>query len=202
MGTFLWSTDGQGGVGATLMTGRPDPANPQFDLLPTLREMILVHWDNNTVFQIEQGPVTFQAAFAGLVQADGAIDATIARSLYTDFMGTGQPLLTDLNPFISPLDHIVGGDGRANENITLTALHTVWARTHNVHVEGLLAAGFQGTPEELFQVARIVNETEYQRVIYPDFADVLLGDMKGSGSHGHDRVWPHARHACSLTKLC
>ncbi len=190
VGTFLRAVDGQGGVGAKLMTGRPDPANPQFDLLPTLREMIVAHWDNNTVFQTSQGPLAFREAFPGLVGADGAIDRTLAQELHTNFMGSGQPLLTDLNPFISPLDHVVGGDGRANENITLTAVHTIWARNHNAHVDGLLAAGFQGTPEELFQAAKIVNETEYQRVIYTDFADVLLGGMRGSGSHGHDEYAP------------
>jgi len=197
VGTFLRAVDGQGGVGAKLMTGRPDPINPQFDLLPTLREMIFAHWENNTEFQTDRGPLTFREAFPGLVRVDGTIDITLAQTLYTDFMGSGQPLLTDLNPFISPLDHIVGGDGRANENITLTALHTVWARNHNAHVDGLLAAGFQGTAEDLFQAAKIVNETEYQRVIYTDFADVLLGGMRGSGSHGHDEYSPNVNAGIS-----
>ena len=48
-------------------------------------------------------------------------------------------LFLDTNPYINLLDHFVAGDGRANENIGLTAMHTVWARNHNFHVEELLA---------------------------------------------------------------
>ena len=187
---FLREPDGHGGVGARLASGAPDPSNLQFDLIPTLRELIHAHWNNNTAFDVGGTTVAFRDAYAGLVTDAGVIDAMIAKGLYRNFMGSGQPLLVDLNPFISPLDHLVGGDGRANENITLTAIHTVWARNHNQHVESLIAAGFSGTPEDLFQAAKIINETEYQRVIYTEFADVLLGGMQGSGSHGHDQYFP------------
>jgi len=116
----------------------------------------------------------------------------MATALARDFMGTGQPLLRDVNPFISPLDHIVAGDGRVNENVTLTAVHTVWARNHNFHVENLLASGFTGTVEEVFQAAKLINEVEYQRIVLTDYTDALLGGMKGSGSHGHDKYNPGA----------
>ncbi|MFW2357904.1 peroxidase family protein, partial [Hydrogenophaga sp.] len=190
VGTFLRATDGLGGVGAKLAVGAPDPSNPAFDQIPTLRALIHAHWENNTVFNMGAGTVTFRDYYDGLVSDAGEIDLTIATSLYKDFMGSGQPIFVDLNPFISPLDHAVGGDGRANENITLTAIHTIWARNHNMHVDSLVSAGFEGSAEALFQAAKIINETEYQRVIYTDFADILLGGMQGSGSHGHDEYFP------------
>lgn len=190
VGTFLRETDGQGGVGAKLAVGGRDPSNPAFDQLPTLRALILAHWENNTEFAMGEGTVSFRDYHVGLVDEQGQIDLALATNLYKNFMGSGQPLLVDLNPYISPLDHAVGGDGRANENITLTAIHTIWARNHNMHVDSLRAAGFEGSAEAIFQAAKIINETEYQRVIYTDFADVLLGGMKGSGSHGHDEYFP------------
>lgn len=195
VGTFLRETDGLGGVGAKLAVGGPDPTNPAFDQLPTLRKLIHAHWDNNTAFTLGAGTVNavsvnFRDYYAGLVDNAGQIDLTIATALYKDFMGSGQPIFVDLNPFISPLDHAVGGDGRANENITLTAMHTIWARNHNMHVDTLLAAGFTGSAEAVFQAAKIINETEYQRVIYTDFADILLGGMQGSGQHGFDQYSP------------
>ncbi len=101
-----------------------------------------------------------------------------------DFMGSGNALLLDTNPFVNFLDHYVAGDGRANENVSLTAMHTIWARNHNFHVENLLDAGFQGTDEEVFQAAKMINEAEYQRVVFTEFADHLIGGMKGNGSHG------------------
>ena len=191
VGTFLRETDGAGGVTAKLAVGVPDPSNPQFDLLPTLRGLIHMHWDNNTRFDAGGTTVLFQDYYAGLVSDTGVINTAMVKPLWENFMGSGQPLFMDLNPFISPLDHLVGGDGRANENITLTAVHTIWARNHNSHVDSLVQAGFVGSAEDLFQAAKIINETEYQRVIFTDFADTLLGGMKGSGQHGHDQYFPN-----------
>jgi len=202
VGTFLRQTDGLGGVTAKLAVGGVDASNAAFDQLPTLRQLIHAHWDNNTAFTLGAGTVNavtvkFRDYYSGLVDNLGQINDTIANALYKDFMGSGQPIFVDLNPFISPLDHAVGGDGRANENITLTAMHTIWARNHNMHVDTLLAAGFTGSDEAVFQAAKIINETEYQRVIYTDFADTLLGGMQGSGSHGFDQYSPRVNAGIS-----
>ncbi|QUS38256.1 calcium-binding protein [Tardiphaga alba] len=178
VGQFLREGDGQGGTGSHLLAGAPDPSNPDFNLLPTLRELIQHHWANNTVFHspsLDGGSVSFQTYYAGLVSSAGVINTAMLPSMISSFMGTGHALLLDTNPYISPLDHYVAGDGRANENFALTAIHTVWARNHNHHVEGLEAAGFQGTAEELFQAAKIINEAEYQRVVFTEYADALLG---------------------------
>ena len=196
VGIFLREADGTGGITANLAVGRRDPSSPDFSLLPSLRELILQHWENNTLFSSGNFSQTFQQVYPTLVQ-NGVIDAAVAKELYSDFMNTGQPLLIDLNPFISPLDHIVAGDGRVNENVTLTAIHTVWARNHNFHVENLSEAGFTGTPEELFQAAKLINEAEYQRVVFTEFTDVLLGGMRGSGSHGWDGYDPNVNPAIS-----
>ena len=192
VGIFLREPDDNGGVTAHLAAGLPDPSSPGFNLLPTLRELIQMHWANDTRFADGTLDTTFRTYYAGLVDENGDINETMLSGLYQDFMGSGQALLIDLNPFISPLDHIVAGDGRVNENITLTAVHTVWARNHNFHVENLLASGFTGSAEELFQAAKIINETEYQRVVFTEFTDVLLGGMRGSGSHGWDGYNPDA----------
>ena len=52
---------------------------------------------------------------------------------------TGQDMLIDLNPG-QPLDaHIITGDGRANENIGLTAVHHVFHEEHNAQVANIQA---------------------------------------------------------------
>lgn len=188
VGQFLREGDGLGGFSGKLLEGGVDPSNPDFTLLPTLRELILHHWNNNTQFTDHSLPgdhsVTFQEYFAGLVDSNGVINQAMLPAMTSNFMGSGFALLLDTNPFINLLDHYVAGDGRANENIALTAIHNIWERNHNFHVNGLLDAGFEGTAEELFQAAKIINEAEYQRVIYTDFADKLLGGMRGTGDHG------------------
>ena len=188
VGQFLRAGDGNGGYGSHLFQGAEDPNAPGFYLLPTLRELIQHHVSEGTVFGNGQ---TLEEYYPGLV-VGGVIVASIAADLASNFMGSGQNLLIDANPGVSLLDHFIAGDGRTNENISLTAMHTIWARNHNFHVENLLEVGFDGTTEELFQAAKMLNEAEYQGVVFNEFADALLGGMRGSGHHGFDEHNPNA----------
>ncbi len=193
VGTFLREGDDNGGLTGRLFAGSPDPVNPEFNLLPTLGQLVRHHWDNNTIFddvELNGGPKSFQEIFPGLVDTAGNIDQTILADLSNNFMGTGHAILLDTNPFISLEDHLVAGDGRANENYTLTSIHTIWARNHNFHVDQLTQKGFNGTAEELFQAAKIINEAEYQRVVFDEYLDALLGGMPGSGEHSFDDYNP------------
>ncbi|MBY4893885.1 hypothetical protein KUL25_14040 [Rhodobacteraceae bacterium N5(2021)] len=199
IGQLLRESDGQGGVGSKILMGGDDPSAPGFKLMSTLRETLDHHIEAGTVFKgTDKGDVTLQEYYSDadtgrvLKDEDGNYDAGFVKDIATDFMGEGWPLLIDTNPFMNLLDHIVGGDGRANENVGLTSMHTVWARNHNYHVENIDQAGFDGTPEQLFQAARILNIGEYQQVVFNDFADALIGGLQGSGRHGHDKYNPNA----------
>lgn len=199
VGQFLREGDGSGGLGSHLLQGGADPSNPNFKLMPTLRDLILHHWENDTVFHsptLAGGQVSFRSYFPGLVTA-GVINEAMVSGLASDFMGSTHALLLDTNPYISLLDHYVAGDGRANENFALTSMHTIWARNHNFHVAGLEAAGFDGTAEELFQAAKMINEAEYQRVVFTEFADKLIGGIRGDGDHGFSEYNPNATAAIS-----
>ena len=193
VGQLLRESDGNQGMGSRIFAGQEDPSAPGKDLLPTLRELLDHHIDAGTVFKgTDKGDVTLVEYYTDLVMEDGSYNPATVADLSGNFMGEGWPLLIDTNPFINLLDHFIGGDGRANENVGLTSVHTVWARNHNYHVEQLEKAGFDGTPEELFQAARILNISEYQQVVFNDFADSLLGGLQGSGRHGHDKYNPEA----------
>jgi hypothetical protein len=65
----------------------------------------------------------------------------------------------------------VAGDVRANENIALTAMHTLFAREHN-RIVGLLA-GQRLSQEEKFQIARRVVGGELQWITYNEFLPSL-----------------------------
>lgn len=88
--------------------------------------------------------------------------------------------------------HFITGDGRGNENIALTAVHTVFHSEHNrlaAEIPGLITSLL--TPEEqsawmavdpasgwdfgerLFQAARFVTEMEYQHLVFEEFARKL-----------------------------
>ena len=191
VGQLLRESDGNGGLGAHVLMGDEDPSAQGFRLMSTLRELLDHHIQNETVFTgTGMGDVTLLEYYPDLRDVDGNYDAATVSGLVDNFMGETWPLLIDKNPFMNLLDHFVGGDGRANENVGLTAMHTVWARNHNYHVELLEASGFEGTAEELFQAAKALNEAEYQQVVFNDFADTLLGGLQGSGRHGHDKYDP------------
>jgi beta-lactam-binding protein with PASTA domain len=87
--------------------------------------------------------------------------------------------------------HMVTGDGRGNENIALTTMHTIFHAEHNrfrnyidtlINTPGFLtpaevtawntvdpASGW-GYGERLFQAARICTEMQYQHLVFEEFA--------------------------------
>jgi peroxidase len=94
-----------------------------------------------------------------LPRADARGDVASAPAM--DLMGplTGRPG-----------DAVVAGDVRANENIALTAVHTLFAREHN-RIVSLLPARL---PEDLkFQIARRVVGAEEQYVTYHEFLPAM-----------------------------
>ena len=59
------------------------------------------------------------------------------RDANGNVLRTNQDMLIDFNPG-QPLDaHIITGDGRANENIGLTAVHHVFHEEHNAQVANI-----------------------------------------------------------------
>ncbi|MHC1726002.1 MAG: peroxidase family protein [Syntrophobacteraceae bacterium] len=88
--------------------------------------------------------------------------------------------------------HFIAGDGRANENIGLTAVHHIFHSEHNrlaIVINRMVAgpnkvltdeetAAWQATTgpsgwdygERLFQAARFVTEMEYQHLVFEEFA--------------------------------
>jgi hypothetical protein len=69
-----------------------------------------------------------------------------------------------------PATAVVAGDVRANENIALTAVHTLFAREHN-RIVSLLPGAL--SEEERFQIARRIVGAEEQYVTYHEFLPAL-----------------------------
>ncbi len=113
-----------------------------------------------------------------------------------DVMGNGQPTIQgeDWGAGLL-LSHVAGGDWRANENIGLTTIHTMWTREHNYWVAALkeltAANNMSGiNEEELFQMARIIVEAEYQKVIFEQFAPALAGEIPVNFANFPDPLAP------------
>jgi hypothetical protein len=107
--------------------------------------------------------------------------ATALRALTGGRLKTGEGDLLPLNldglpnaggPFSTLF---VAGDVRANENVVLTSLHTLFLREHNrlVRLVALLAP--QATDDEIYHLARKIITAEIQLITYNEFLPALLG---------------------------
>ncbi|GAA3810639.1 hypothetical protein GCM10022226_33830 [Sphaerisporangium flaviroseum] len=70
----------------------------------------------------------------------------------------------------NPANAVVAGDVRANENVALTATHTLFAREHN-RIVSLLPSSL--SEEDKFQIARRLVIAEQQYVTYNEFLPAL-----------------------------
>ena len=67
------------------------------------------------------------------------------------------------------------GEGRTNENLALTALHTLFNRNHNKIAAHLAALNPQWVDETLYQEARKINLAIYEHIIYNEFIPTVVG---------------------------
>jgi peroxidase len=114
-------------------------------------------------------------------------DATRAAALRTFSGGqlkTSEGNLLPLNTMGLPNDNALGlpgdslfvaGDTRANENIELTAIHTLFMREHNRLADKYAALNPTWTDEQIYQQARRIVIAELQQITYNEFLPALLG---------------------------
>ena len=105
----------------------------------------------------------------------------------TDTAITVPPAVQETNTYDNEMlnAHFMAGDGRVNENIALTAVHTVFHSEHNRlngDIQSVITTEdptflpeWQLSPgvwngERLFQAARFVTEMEYQHLAFEEFA--------------------------------
>ncbi|MCA9057522.1 MAG: peroxidase family protein, partial [Planctomycetaceae bacterium] len=69
----------------------------------------------------------------------------------------------------------LAGDVRANENVELTSMHTLFVREHNRLVDALSEEHPDWDAERLFQEAKAIVEGEIQAITYNEFLPLLLG---------------------------
>ena len=92
------------------------------------------------------------------------------------------PAMDLMGPLVgTPNRAAVAGDVRANENIALTSLHTLFAREHNRIVASLPSSL---SAEERFQIARRVVGAEIQYITYTQFLPAL--GVRLDPYHGYD----------------
>lgn len=80
----------------------------------------------------------------------------------------------------------VAGDVRANEQVGLTAMHTLFVREHNRLADEIAAANPGLTDEEIYQQARAIVIAEIQAITFNEFLPALLGPGAIAPYQGYD----------------
>ena len=70
---------------------------------------------------------------------------------------------------------MLAGDVRANENVGLLSMQTLFVREHNRLADEIAAENPDFSAEEIYQHARILVESIIQKITYVDFLPYLLG---------------------------
>ncbi len=89
-----------------------------------------------------------------------------------------------------PSDFFLCGDIRSNENIHLTAMHTLFIREHNrlCDIIVLNRKNMSGRDELIFQHARRIVYGEMQQITYHEFLPALLGTFAPSTTQNYSNT--------------
>lgn len=80
----------------------------------------------------------------------------------------------------------IAGDVRANENVALSSMHTIWVREHNRIAREIAAENPELSDEQLYQRARRLVTAQLQAITYREFLPALLGENALSPYQGYD----------------
>ena len=100
------------------------------------------------------------------------------------FNTTGLP---NANAGPTPDDELfLAGDVRANEQVGLTAMHTLFVREHNRLADEIAAADPDLSDEAIYQHARKIVGAQMQVITYHEFLPTLLGPYAPGPYEGYD----------------
>lgn len=95
-------------------------------------------------------------------------------------------LLTNADAIGAGAALFVGGDVRANEQIGLTVMHTLFVREHNRMAETINTNNPALTDEEVFEVARRLLIGKIQYITYNEWLPALIGNNAIPAYTGYD----------------
>jgi len=159
-----------------------DPGDPLFPFIPFNRSEFAEGTGENDVRRDVVNSVT---SYIDASQVYGS-DAERAAALRTF---EGGKLLLDANGMLPlndvglPNDDALGlgdelflaGDIRANEQVGLTASHTLFAREHNRLADQIAETYPDLTDEEIYQFARRIVGAQMQIITYEEYLPAMLG---------------------------
>lgn len=124
-------------------------------------------------------------ALALRVSADSPFLATSEGNLLpfnTDELSNAAGFVQD------PTSLFLAGDVRANEQVGLATMHTLWVREHNRIAQSLLDNNYSADPEVTFQQARRLVVAKIQKITFEEYLPALHGADPLPPYAGYDRT--------------
>ncbi len=126
-----------------------------------------------------------ERAFA-LRTLDGTGKLKVTESEVGDLLPYNVEGLANAPTAFAP-NFFLAGDVRANEQIALIAMHTLFVREHNHWAEAYSRMNRRARGEEIYQFARMMVAAEMQAITYNEFLPVLLGENAIPPYNGYRR---------------
>ena len=142
------------------------------------REQIneITHWiDASNVYGSDEERAT------GLRINDGTGRLRVSRGDLLPFNDTGLP-----NAGGDSANLFVAGDVRANEQVGLIAMHTLFVREHNRLAREIAKKDRNLSGDEIYERARQIVGAQMQVITYREFLPALLGDDALTPYRGYD----------------
>ncbi len=118
----------------------------------------------------------------GELKTSVADNAEILLPYNVDSLDNAAPTGSD------PTDFFLAGDIRANENVVLTAIHTLFVREHNRICKSYRENNPTHDEEIIFQYARRKIIAMVQHITYEEFLPALLGNGALATYSGYDKT--------------
>ena len=169
--------------------------DPQFD--PDNAGNIVMNF-NRSIYEPGSNPRQQLNEITGWIDASNVYGSDVERATELRRMNGSGKLKTSkkgLLPFnTAGLSNAGGnseklflaGDVRANEQIGLTAMHTLFVREHNRLAKNIKRKNHHLSGEEIYQRARRIVAAQMQVITYNEFIPVLLGENALSAYNGYN----------------
>ena len=154
-----------------------DPEDPLYPVIPFTRS----EFDDVTgTAEYPRQQINSITAYLDASMVYGSDEATAADLREFD----GGRLKTSAGGLLLPVDEASGmflaGDVRANEQVGLTAMHTLFVREHNRLAARIAEELEDLDDEQIYQMARKIVGAEIQVITYSEFLPALLGSYAPS----------------------
>jgi hypothetical protein len=135
------------------------------------------------------GSTTERSFYLRRLDGSGKIKTSLSKNNEELMHYNTNKIMNSALPGIKPEELFLAGDIRSNENVLLSALHTLFVREHNRLCDLIINndVSLVGKEELIYQKARKILGGIMQKITYDEFLPSLLGSKMFSSYSGYNK---------------